>query len=334
MSTTPNTSVTKAESTKQQYEKNHRKLERMARSRYNIAADKDVSAQQVAALFLDMEAGWAASTARLYRASLSHVFDNLNNTASTEAREMIYRATEEPERLAEVREAIRAERKKRKRNQPCTSAQKAKSLPEPDRARLNARLDQSRSEYARSTKRWFEASVLTGLRPTEWQHALLTTDAAGQTILVIKNAKTSNGRGHGPERTIELGNFTASEIAVVTEHLGTVRKWINEKSFERRYGSCRRLLRNIARKLWPRRRKYPTLYTGRHIFAANAKVDHGPIAVAALMGHASTETAYAHYGKRYTGTGGMAAMPNASDMDAVARRNPVLMIAKRQAPVI
>jgi hypothetical protein len=329
---TPESSPTTTESTIQQYSRTYNRFATMARERYDIAADKEVTAQQVAVLFLDGEAGWAPNTARLYRASLAYVFGKMNDAAGREAREMIYRVAEEPERLAEMREEVRAERKARERNKPRTSAQKAKKLSADDRARLFNQLDQSRSKYAHATKLWFMAGILTGLRPSEWPHALLTSDDGNQAVLIVKNAKNTNGRGHGPERTIELGMCPASDIAIITEHLKNVRKWSNEKSLEHVYNRCRKLLQLTARRLWSRRRKYPTLYTSRHIFAADAKVVHGRVAVAALMGHASIDTAFSHYGKRHNGTGGMAVMPNASDMDAVVERNPILTIDQVHSP--
>ncbi|MGJ9420733.1 hypothetical protein ACHAC9_23745 [Massilia sp. CMS3.1] len=332
MSITPELLPTLAESTIEQYREIHSRLARMARKRYDIAADREVTAQQVAALFVDREGGWASSTARLYRASLAHVFDNIGDAAGQEAREMIYHLAEEPERLAEMREEIRSERKTRQRAHPNTSAQKAKSLSADDRARLYKQLDQSKSKYARATKLWFTAGILTGLRPSEWKSALLTVDYGNQTVLIVKNAKTTNGRGHGLERTIELGKCPAPDIAIIAEHLKNVRKWNNNQSLDDAYSCCRKLLKRTVRALWPRRRKYPTLYTSRHIFAADAKVAYDRVGVAALMGHASTETAFSHYGKRHTGTGGMAAMPNASDMDAVMTRSSHLTIDKSVLP--
>jgi hypothetical protein len=322
MSSMLNTPVTQDESTKQRYQAYYDRLERMARERYNIALGKEVTVCQVAALYLDKEADWAPATARLYRAALSFVFKKFGTAAGREACDMAYRKDEDAEQLASLKEKMASQRKERHRNQPQTSAQKSKSLSLEDRSRLYGRLNKSRSKYARATALWFAAGVLTGLRPTEWQRVLLTVDDQHQTVLTVKNAKTSNGRGHGPERTIELGKFPESDIATVIEHIKNVQLWREKDLFNDAYYQCRRILRRTAKSLWPRRLKHPTLYTGRHIFAADAKVVHGPVAVAAMMGHSSTETAYSHYGKRHTGTGGMAAMPNASDIKAVIQKNP------------
>lgn len=64
----------------------------------------------------------------------------------------------------------------------------------------------------------------------------------------------------------------------------------------------------ITRQTFPLRNEWPTLYTMRHLFAANAKdhyadVPNGLAIVAALLGHSSDATASHHYARRAGGSG-------------------------------
>lgn len=321
MSVMPNSQLTQQESTKNQYRLNHDRIARLAGALDITATNAEVSPQRVAAFYLNQEASWSQATARLYRASLAFVFKEKSDEASREAHDILFGVGEEPELLWQRREELRAKRKQRCRIDPRTSAQKSKSLKPEDRRLLFVALDVWRSRYASVLKTWLLAGPLTGLRPAEWEHALLTSDRDSQLVLLVRNAKNSNGRAHGTHRTIELGAFSEDQILILRVHLQNVRIYINESSFTQMYEHCRKLLQRVTTALWPRRLKRPTLYTARHIFAADAKVSHDRIAVAAMMGHASTETAYSHYGKRHTGSSGMAARPNASDMEAVLKRN-------------
>jgi hypothetical protein len=314
--------VTMEESTRQLYRKVYFRLERRARMAYGIHQDEAVTPQQVAATFVDNEAGWERSTARLYRASLVFVFKEMNDFAGKEACDMVYHIEEDGEWRMQIRERVNAERKKRKRSSPRTSAQKAKSMKPEDMALLRAALEESRSQWARDTRLWFFAGVLTGLRPTEWQRAELGINEAGSPILIVRNAKNTNGRAHGARRTLILAQMSESNIALIAAHIQRAQVFSNMGAFESYYYNCRRLLRLVADRLWPRRIKHPTLYTARHVFSGDAKQSFDRIAVAAMMGHASVDTAYEHYGKRHSGSGGMGVAPSDDDLMAVAKRNP------------
>ena len=70
-----------------------------------------------------------------------------------------------------------------------------------------------------------------------------------------------------------------------------------------------RRLSTAVSKLWPTRKMKPTLYSGRHQFAANLKAaGYSRAEIAALMGHATDETAGQQYGRKKAGrkTGGLA----------------------------
>ena len=55
---------------------------------------------------------------------------------------------------------------------------------------------------------WLRAAIVTGLRPVEWKSAQLVNNN-GEYYLKIQNAKNTNGRSHGIDRTLLLKNFTS-----------------------------------------------------------------------------------------------------------------------------
>lgn len=321
MSTIQESLIIQQDSTKRQYRKLYCRLQRMV-SAASGTLGTGPSPHQVAEVFLRREGEWAQSTARLYRASLAFVFRETGNIASSDALKLIYRCEEDPECLGRFREEIRAERKKRRRTRPKTSAKKSKSISDKDLHLLKDSLENSLSKYARSTLLWFSAGIITGLRPSEWQSAQLGENKEGERVLVVINAKSTNGRAHGTTRTIRLHEISEQDFKIVEEHLRNVESHKFPQTFPDFYLGCRKLIYRISKQIWPRRLKRPTLYTTRHKFGADAKSTYDGYEIAALMGHASTETAYQHYGRRHTGSGNMSVKASRLDMDAVAKRNP------------
>lgn len=324
--------VTKTESTKAQYRAHFFRLERRARHHLQLGTEAEVSLQQIAAMFLDCEPGWSEATARAYRAALVFVFDEMGGQDAREARDMVYHLDADGEWALQMREKVKAERKRRRRSAPRTSAQKAKKMSPEDLVALRDGFDKSRSNWSGYTKTWFFAGVLTGLRPSEWRHAQMGVDKKGNKVLIVKNAKNTNGRSHGQTRTLKLGKMPPGDIDLIERHLEAAHRFVGQDAWEDFYFQCRRLLRMVADRIWPRRIKHPTLYTARHLFSADAKTEFDRIGVAALMGHASTDTAYQHYGKRHTGSGGMSVSPDESDVQAVTLRNPDYKPESRDAP--
>lgn len=157
---------------------------------------------------------------------------------------------------------------------------------------------------------WLRATMVAGLRPTEWLDATLTEDGDGVRLLVA-NAKATNDRANGVYRTIWLNRAPPREIAIVRAHIQNVASWLeaNQRpdestaaAFGRHQAVIAATVRRAARGVWPRKASVPCLYTARHQFSANAKAyGHGFSGVAALMGHASNQTAYSHYARVTSG---------------------------------
>lgn len=179
-----------------------------------------------------------------------------------------------------------------------------------------------RSRIALVTIFWVMATRAVGLRPVEWRGAFLSEDHLGRPVLIVANAKTTNGRSHGPQRTLGLWDLWPSERSAIGLLLQQVRR-VGVAGFGSLHRTCADLLYDINRQLWPERREVIGLYSLRHQFAADAKAVMRATEVAALMGHKTTRTAYLHYaprsqGEMRLGNDGEIALPVA-DPEDVAR---------------
>jgi hypothetical protein len=322
MQTTPQRDVTKTEKTKDQYRSHFFRLERIARVHIGVPRPELISPQQIAVTFLEKEANWAESTARAYRAALVFMFDEMDTTDASDAKSMIYHVSDDGMWRLEEKDKVKLERKRRKRSAPKTSAQKAKRLSLDDLDLLRGELFVSSSMYGKNTSEWFMAGILTGLRPTEWRDAELKLDEQGRKILLVQNAKNTNGRANGKERTLILEKMKDEDRQIIEDHMNTVSQYVFQSAFEDLYYNCRRLLCNISDRLWPRRIKHPTLYTARHMFSADMKTQFDSYGVAALLGHASTRTASSHYAPKWSSNGGGSMIePSENDVASVVLKN-------------
>ncbi len=102
---------------------------------------------------------------------------------------------------------------------------------------------------------------------------------------------------------------------------------------------CRALqdrLRCVTRRLWPRHKMYPSLYTARHMFAAAVKGSYSTVEVAAMMGHASSATATQHYARPPKGEKKMPnvelPMPHLRDISRVNVKVQLFYKLKYKAP--
>ena len=277
--------------------------------------------QRIAAEFQAREADWSKRTSRLYRAALVWAFEEMGGEDAEDARAMLYHEDVDGENREERMQKVLAARATRKRDGVLrTSSQKAKYVSARDVELLLATLNASWSKWARPLQVWFLAAFYTGLRPAEWGHAALGVDARDRRTIIVRNAKHSHGRAHGVLRTLVL-NLPGHAIAIIEEHLEYVaRARSSVGGFERHYTQCRLLLGRTADRIWPRRRLHPTLYSARHMFTAEAKAVMSRAEVAALMGHASIETAGIHYARKRAG-GTIGVEPSDEDVSAVAELN-------------
>ena len=204
-----------------------------------------------------------------------------------------------------------------------TSSRKARRILGPDLRRIREFLFNSRGKWARPTAIWLTIGIVTGLRPSEWRSAKL--DIAAK-LLIVRNAKNSNGRANGERRTLDLSGFPETVWELVRSHVRFVGEFQSEQQFRRVYRACAKTLYLANAAIWPRRRtsrrkKNVTLYSARHQFSANAKKGGATRAeVAALMGHGSDATAVRHYGRRRSGTKAFIPRPNEAEVEQVRRK--------------
>ena len=199
-----------------------------------------------------------------------------------------------------------------------TSAKKLKKISETDLIKLFDCLYNEKSGHGKATIQWLLASLCMGLRPCEWERAFYLPSTGK---LVVVNAKATQGRSHGGYRHLNLAKLDGQMLSVIQLHLEDVRKaklqpGKNGKSgFSQFYEACRHWLHRANKKLWPRRKQTIALYSTRHQFAADAKFSGLPMeAIAALMGHQSTETQTSHYARKSAGRNGFQVAADEQDM--------------------
>jgi integrase len=182
-----------------------------------------------------------------------------------------------------------------------TSATKLKKFPIRDFKRLTDYLDSHPSPWADDLLHWLAAGILTGLRPVEWGQSTITL-VQGEPAMIVTNAKATNNRAHGPTRTLLMGGLSDEERAGIAQHVDRAVQFREAGKYTQFMQGCANTLARAARRLWPRRDRYPTLYSLRHQFSADAKASGLSMEeLAALMGHAVDTTATQHYGRRSAG---------------------------------
>lgn len=198
-----------------------------------------------------------------------------------------------------------------------TSARKLKRFPLREYRQLDRWLDDHPGAWNEDVRRWLAAGLLTGLRPVEWGQARMETRGA-EPALIVKNAKATNQRAHGPNRTILLGGLTDDERALISKHLARATEWSQAGQYSKFYHGCAAVLSKACRNLWPKRPQHPTLYSTRHQFSADAKASGLlPEELAALMGHAVDTTAARHYGRRVSGLEMLRVRPDPAEVSRV-----------------
>ena len=181
-----------------------------------------------------------------------------------------------------------------------TSSQKRKNQQNKDHNLLMAHLRASKSSFAPRLMMWLHVNRMVGLRPCEWNNARVN-GVDDRISLIVDNAKTTNGRSHGIKRIIPIDHISEPNVANIGKFAGYC-SHLSPSEFKSLYEGCRKLLQRSSRKLWGKRLKHITLYSSRHQFSADLKLNGRTMRdIAYLMGHISTDTATYHYGKRRFG---------------------------------
>jgi hypothetical protein len=161
------------------------------------------------------------------------------------------------------------------------------------------------------------ATVLSAVRSSEWPTAEFnrcTFDGFAWELTIV-NGKNSNGRAHGHIRTLRWTWLADEHANRIAAWIATAKRAESEGRYDTLLDTLEALMRRVTKRLFhPRRTKWPKLSSARHMAAARWKHQyvasaqneeerlHGLAIVAALMGHASDETATRHYARASKGT--------------------------------
>lgn len=199
-----------------------------------------------------------------------------------------------------------------------TSNQKAKFIKQGDIQILAKNENGYKGKWRKPAVLWLAANTLVGLRPCEWRTARLKT-INGILNLEVTNAKNTNGRSHGKLRHLDLSDLSKSDLDLIRGQIQSVIYFVDgDATWNTYYGGVRRAIRRLTRANLPKQRKYLCLYSSRHQFAANAKSGGlSKVEVAALMGHATDETATMHYGKKKHGSGSFLVKATSAEVSRV-----------------
>ena len=203
--------------------------------------------------------------------------------------------------LSTIQNLKTAEKKKSKN----TSRQKQKHIPEDKFLILQARLENSKSEYDKYILHWLKATISVGLRMTEWTTSKLKKGKNNTYLLIVENAKYSQKRSFGKYREIiiQASNKDIESIIKIRRKLVSKFEENGISGYEKFYRSCRDRLLWINKSISHKRSdKNITLYSARHQFKANMQSEGKDCyELAALMGHRSILSASENYGKKQFG---------------------------------
>lgn len=188
---------------------------------------------------------------------------------------------------------------------------------------------------------YVRATMMTGLRPSEWTDATIQIHAAtGRKVLTVVNSKNSNGRANGDTRSMFIDQLNGDEkwielainyfklkdcVSAIDAELATtsIIAVLNTsiKRFLERYVVEILVLSGITPQKAAKELEGISPYTFRHIFFSIAK-ESGASAmeIAALGGHISDQTARIHYARAQAYANGLRVTPTPESIDAVKIR--------------
>tara|TARA_A100001391_G_scaffold145276_2_gene102943 strand:- start:19771 stop:20712 length:942 start_codon:yes stop_codon:yes gene_type:complete len=275
------------------YGRRYRNLRLMAEREERAGGD----IADVVAWFRSQNGRWKASTVRQYRSAIWHELDGTEMLSDLRAGlEM---------RLAAGPKPVDGGPKR-------TSSRKRKSLSVAELMKLDQHLKTSKGRYDRLLRCFLGFGVALFLRPVEY----LSASVEG-TILVVENAKATNGRANGKYRSRDISAMGADGIANLELFLRRIRKATAQAGgWESLHGRLASRLARVCKAVGVDR---VSLYTLRHVGIASAKTWLEPYEVAAAAGHGSVRTATTHYAKSRTGWRGLrlAGKPLAESVDNV-----------------
>lgn len=267
----------------------------------SIEDSNNITAIKLSKWLISHKGAYCAATYRQYRAALMMWIQECNQSDCDVAMNILNSVSHTPHMQRNLSNK--------------TSSMKDKKFCDADRQAILNWLSNHQSRYSLVLSVLIQIGGSVGLRPCEWKSARVVKSEYGEHELHIVNAKASNGRANGDIRILIMNDLSLMMIKVIEQVAINFHKLDELGEWEKLYNGCRKTLYRACRDLWPNRKKYPTLYSLRHQFAADAKSSGmTKIEVAALLGHASLDTAGQHYGKRRVGRGQCAVKPSDGDV--------------------
>jgi hypothetical protein len=293
---------TRTSATELAYRRRTRELVARCRRELGVHPHEQMDYRQFVGWLISHKSLWARTTWRQYKASVVYTLQQeAQKTQSSIAQEALDALLP-----VDVEGCVAKTRK--------TSGSKLKRFPAKDYRMLIQWMQQHPGQWHTDLTRWLTAALLTGLRPQEWAHAQWVRSGSSDALLVA-NAKTTNQRSHGPTRTLLLDGLTDSERQLIRAHIQRCQEWEKTGQFKSFYQGCSATLTRLGRLLWPGRQQYPTLYSARHQFSADAKASgFRREELAAMMGHAVDDTAVKHYGRKVAGHNMVRVLPDPAEV--------------------
>lgn len=189
------------------------------------------------------------------------------------------------------------------------SGLRQKHLSPADLAAIENWVTARRLRWGTSLLLLLKAGVMTGLRPSEWLGANMIMLPRDRQALRVKNAKNiysetdlrwakTGGKNNQEYRTIPLDHLDEYDVKIISDHMAFANAMGLEGYYDKYIRGCLDVLNRATLRIWPRRKKRPSLYSARHQFAANCKVALTPEQTAVLLGHRSIRTQTECYGRR------------------------------------
>ena len=285
--------VTRTDETLAAYQARAGKLLLMAR-REDAAID---GLGGLAVWFTAQHDRWAPATVRQYRAALVYALET--TTSGAVDRNVLD---------GQLRAGPTPKTKGPKR----TSARKRKSLNREEFTRLEEFLKGSDQPDDMLVRGFIVFGAALFLRPVEYLEAGIE-----KTMLIVPNAKATNGRANGAQRERDLSEMEPKAVVALKAFLVRLRKALRDTgSWTKLRGRLAARLARVCKRLKIARVSF---YTLRHVGMATAKSWMSPVEVAAAAGHAAIRTATSHYAKRRSGWVGLklAGRPSAASVDRV-----------------
>ena len=187
--------------TKDTEQKYLRRVKNKAREfrKENLVPNKEsIDYRQFVGWLMQKKHKWSRHTWRQYKSATVAYLETVSDPIAKEAKEALL----EIESNGCVKKTAQ------------TSGSKLKKFPLKDFHKLVTHLEVASNKWAIPLKRWIMVGLLTGVRPTEWGSSKIKT-VEGESALIVQNAKNTNDRAHGKERTILLGMLDENEINMI-----------------------------------------------------------------------------------------------------------------------